>query len=207
MYRKSGWITAELQYEDNYKLQRWSIEEVEAFEQTNDIHLPDELKVYLMEIGTGGGGYTCYGGDLEIDETRLGEMRKPFPITPDKIHPVNHHWNIKAWVYSDSTDWKKIGVFKEEDDMKALFGLAPGTAITDGCMEFGNSSSQDELYLIMNGPFEGEVWVDTLEYGARAGGNFGAATAKRLKLLEYLAESLLAKYEGYTEASDQGAWM
>lgn len=207
MYRKSDWITADLEDEDTYKLQKWSIEEVQAFEQTNDIHLPDELKVYLMEIGTGGGGYTCYGGDIRIYDTRWDEIRKPFPITPDKIHPINHRWNIKAWVYSDSTAWKKIRVFKEEDDMKTLFGLAPGAKITDGCMEIGNSSSQDELYLIMNGPFEGEVWVDTLQYGAEVGGCFGAATAKRLKLLEYMAESLLAKYEGYTEASDQGAWM
>jgi tetratricopeptide (TPR) repeat protein len=206
MYRKSGWVTADHTDQDTFILEKMSIEQIQEFEEKNTIRLPDELKVYMMEIGAGGGGYTCYGGEIKIEETQLEVMRKPFSITPDKIHSINHHWDIKAWIYPDRTGWKKSGIVKKED-MQVLFGLAPGTSIEDGCMNFGNSSGQDELFLIMNGAFEGEVWVDTLQYGAEAGGCFAAASAKRFKLLEFIAESLLAKYQGYTEASDQGAWI
>ncbi|SFE42376.1 hypothetical protein SAMN05518672_10677 [Chitinophaga sp. CF118] len=208
MYRKSRWITADHTTENTFILKKKSIEVLQAFEEKNDVRLPDELKVYLMEVGAGGGaGYTCYGEGIEIYQWQLELIKKPFPVTPDKIHPINHHWNIKAWVYPDDTNWKKRKIFKEEDDMKALFGLPPGTDITDGCIHIANSHDQNELFLIMNGAFEGEVWVDTLQYGAKAGGCFAAASAKRLKLLEFIAESLLANYQGYAEASDQGEWI
>lgn len=206
MYRKSGWVTADHTDQDTFILEKMSIEQIQEFEEKNAIRLPDELKVYMMEIGAGGGGYICYGGEIKIEDTQLEEMRKPFPVTPDKIHPVNHRWGIKAWVYPDSEGWKKTGLFKQKD-MKVLFGLPEGTDITNGCMNFANSYGQDELFLIMNGAFEGEVWIDSLQYGAEAGGCFGAASKERLKFLAYVAESLLAKFQGYSNASDEGEWM
>jgi hypothetical protein len=74
-------------------------------------------------------------------------------------------------------------------------------------MILANSRGQNELYLIANGEFENEVWVDALQYGAEARGFFGAASSKRLKLLEFIAESLLATWDGYENASDAGDWI
>jgi hypothetical protein len=208
MYCGSDWKTADEElYEDAFVLNKCSVETLEAFEEKNGIRLPDELKVYLMEIGEDGDDYFCYGGVNLPDKKKITSVKKPFPITPDKIHNIKHFWGIKAWVFPDDRDWITEGIFKKKDDLKALFGLPAKAKITDGCLYLGPSHGQNELYLIMNGAFEGEVWVDTLQYGAEARGCLGAASAQRLKFLAFIAESLLARQQGYTTASDQGAWM
>ena len=196
---------------EGYELKKWSVEEVEKFEKDNKLRLPDELKVYLMEVGEGGESYFCYGG-VEVswlaNETKeLKRVRKPFPVTEDKIHDINHWWGIKAWVYSDDSDWIDEGILDENADMEEMFGLPSGASMTDGCFPLGDSNSQDPLLLIMNGVFEGEVWVDTLQYGADAGGCFAPATADKMKFLDFIAASLLAHEQWYPNASDQGSWM
>jgi hypothetical protein len=209
LYKKSGWKTPDEELnQEGYALDKWSEERITAFERTTGLRLPGELKVYLMEIGEGGESYFCYGGVniswLEDSEDLAGALR-PFQITEDKIHEIDHRWGIKAWVFPDNTDWITEGVLKETDDMKALFGLP--AKYTDGCFNLGDSSSRDPLVVVMNGVFEGEVWVDTLQYGAAARGCFGPATAEKLKFLAFIAESLLAKQQWYPNASDQGSWM
>jgi len=183
-------------------------QELEAWEAKHGLKLPDEFKVYLMEIGSGGDFYFYMGGIVHIDDIVdevIEPMKKPFPITADKIHDVDNFYGVKAWVYPDDEEWIAEGVFPKGTNMKALFGLPPNTGITDGCMMLGNSAGQNELFLIMNGEFEGEVWSDRLQYGAEVRGCFGPATAKRMKFLEYIANSL-----GKTKRAggeDEGDWM
>jgi hypothetical protein len=196
-------------YMECFELRRWSLQELEAFEEKNDLQLPAEYKVYLMEIGSDGEadyfnedvipGIDC------LHTAAIDNLKKPFPITADKIHDVDNFYGVKAWVYPDSEKWKSTGLFQE--DMEVLFGLPEHTRITHGCMFLANSSAQNELYLIGNGEFENEVWVDALQYGAEARGFFGAASSERLKLLEFIAESLLATWDGIMNASDAGDWM
>ena len=196
---------------EGYELRKWSVEEIEQFEKDTKLRLPDELKVYLLEIGEGGDSYFCYGGInvswLTSNDKELKQVRKAFPITEDKIHDINHWWGVKAWVYPDDTDWVDEGIIDEDADMEVMFGLPAKANMTDGCFPLGDSSSQDPLLLIMNGVFEGEVWVDTLQYGAEAGGCFAPATADKMKFLAFVAASILAHKQGYTDASDQGSWM
>lgn len=208
---KEDWRTPEEDFDESeYALKKWSVEEVAAFEKKTKLRLPDELKVYLMEIGEGGEGYFFYAGVniswLAEDNKKLEKVQKPFPITEDKIHDINHWWGVKAWVYPDDTDWIDEGLLNETADMKAMFGLPENATISDGCFPLGDSTSQDPLALIMNGVFEGEVWVDTLQYGADAGGCFAPATAEKMKFLAFIAASLLA-HEQWSDASDQGSWM
>ncbi len=191
-----------------FRLQSWSVQDLEAFETKHGLKLPDEYKVYLMEIGSNGNYYFWlngigYVGDY-TDEL-IEQMKKPFPITADKIHEVDNFFRVKAWVYPDDKDWIVQGVFPKGTDMKALFGLPDGANITDGCMFLGNSAGQKELYLIMNGEFEGEVWSDRLPHGAGVRGSFGPATTKRLKFLEYIADSLGRNSSAGGE--DEGDWM
>jgi hypothetical protein len=72
-------------------------------------------------------------------------------------------------------------------------------------MFLGNSVGQNELYMIMNGEFEGEVWSDRLHYGAEVRGCFGPASTKRLKFLEFIADSLGKDRRAGRE--DEGDWM
>jgi tetratricopeptide (TPR) repeat protein len=205
-YEESDWKTAdEEEYKKELALNKLSVEQLEQFEKEKGLHLPDELKVYLMEIGEGGRRYFSWDGITLPNEKQVERAKKPFPVTPDKIHDIKHDWGIKAWVYSDDKDWIKQGTFKDAAEMEVRFGLAETAVISDGCIALASSRDQDGLYLIMNGAFENEVWVNTLQYGADAGGCFGAASAQQFKLLAFIAESLLAKQHNYDYG--QGAWM
>jgi hypothetical protein len=197
-------------YEANFTPRTWSVPELEAFEQAKDLRLPEEYKVYLMEIGSGGDIYFHVGGVPGIDDPNavaIDRMKKNFPITADKIHDVGSSFGVKAWVYSDSTDWIAEGLLPKGTDMKALFGLPQNAAITDGCLFLGNSRGHNELYVVMNGEFANEVWTDTLQYGAEARGCYGAASTKRLTLLEFIRESVQAQLDGMWNASEAGDWL
>jgi hypothetical protein len=196
--------------EKDYTLKKWSVEKIAKFENSTKLRLPDELKAYLLEIGEGGEAYFWNGG---LDVAWLSKNKKaqktagkPFPLTEDNVHDIGHLWGLKAWVYPHDTNWQEPGKIEAAADMETLFALPPDADITDGCFEIGYSSSQDPLYLVMNGMYEGEIWVDTLQYGADAGGCFAPASAHRLKFLAFMAESLLA-HAPWTEESDQGSWM
>jgi tetratricopeptide (TPR) repeat protein len=205
-YDESNWKTAdEEKYKKELTQNKLSVEKLEQFEREKGLHLPDELKVYLMEIGEGGRYYFSWEGITLPNEKQVERAKKPFPIIPDKIHDIKHAWGIKAWVYSDDKDWIKQGTFKDAAEMEARFGLPETAVISDGCIALPSSNDQDGLYLIMNGTFENEVWVNTLQYGADAGGCFGAASAQQFKFLEFIAESLLARQHNYDYG--QGAWM
>lgn len=204
---EKGW-DIDNEFNEQYAMRKWSPEELEAFETTHGIHLPGEYKVYLMEIGSDNRHYFMMGevpGIHKIDEEQLENIKKPFAITASKIHHVGHALSQKGWIFPDSEEWMEEGVIK--GDLKALFGLPEGAKMTDGCFYFADSAGQNPLYLIMNGEFEGEVWADTLQYGVDARGCFGPASIKTLKLLEFVAESLLAKSVGIFYASEDGDWL
>ncbi|SEW34616.1 hypothetical protein SAMN05428988_4173 [Chitinophaga sp. YR573] len=197
-------------YNEDFKLHTWSVQELEAFEKKHGLQLPDEYKVYLMEIGSGGVAYFWQddigGIDVIDDKKKIKQIKKPFPITTDKIHEVDNFYGVKAWVYPDDEEWIEEGILPEGTDMEALFGLPDKAEITDGCMFLANSGARNALFLIMNGEFKGEIWSDRLQYGAEVRGCFGPASTKRLKLLEFIAESLLSKEKGAKNA-DKGDWM
>jgi hypothetical protein len=207
-YKDSKWQTPSSKFDKWFvELKKWSVEDIAAYEKEHAIRLPDQLKVYLMEIGEGGKHYYCYGGVTIPAKKELAAIRKPFPITADKMHPINHDWGINAWVEPDNNDWIKLKILPKSADMQAMFGFPDGVTANDGCWYFGDSYGQDGLFLIMNGEFEGEVWVDTLQYGAEAGGCFAQATPQKLYFLPFLAESLRRKSEGYSGNEYTGSWM
>lgn len=206
----ASWLKKELDVDDDfnerYVSRKWSLEELEAFEASTGIRLPDEYKVYLMEIGTNNRIYFMISdvpGIDQIKEEQFEAIKKPFPITADKVHNVGHPLAEKGWIFPDATSLAD----QFEGDMGTLFGLPPGATFTDGCLYLGDSWGHNELYLVMNGEFEGEVWSDTLQHVTEANGCFGPASIKKLKLLEFVAESMLAKSVGIFKASEDGDWL
>ncbi|SFE42501.1 hypothetical protein SAMN05518672_10681 [Chitinophaga sp. CF118] len=196
-------------YMEDFKRYPYSVQELEAFETKHGLQLPDEYKVYLMEIGSGGVAYFWQdgiGGIDEINNKKIKQMKNAFPVTADKIHDVDNFYGVKAWIYPDDEEWIEEGILPEGTDMETLFGLPDKADITDGCMFLANSGAQNALFMIMNGEFKGEIWSDRLQYGADVRGCFGPASTKRLKLLEYIAESLYSKEKGAKNA-DEGDWM
>ncbi|MDJ1498338.1 hypothetical protein QNI19_35720 [Cytophagaceae bacterium DM2B3-1] len=226
-YYESGWEKMRNQVdsasETDYSLKPWSEKQIATYQTKHEIQLPDELKVYLMEIGEGGGSYFCWGNPIVMEKKKnaIQILKTPFPITADKIHDINHYWKIKAWVmldyYFEGEEDEGDGVEELIKYLKRKKILHRGNTLQElfaidgshelGCLFLGYSDSQDGLYLVMNGEFEGEVWVDTLQYSIEEGGCFGAATPERRKFLSFIAGSLLANAEGYANASEEGAWL
>jgi hypothetical protein len=213
-YYEPGWkkLRAKLDtdYKDDFSLKIWTEKKINEFEKKNEIRLPDELKVYLMEIGEGGGGYFNWGAGISPKQGKKNteKMKRNFPITSEKIHDIGHYLKVKAWVYPDEIDsLKEVGIIKENADAEKMFGLPKKVTHTDGCMFIGDSMGQNELWLVLNGEFEGEVWSDTLQYGLEARGCFGAATPERRKFLGFIAGSLLAHSEGYPNDGEPGDWL
>lgn len=171
--------TVSKEYLDDFKLRTYSLKQIESFEQKSGIVLPDEYKVYLLEIGSGGEGI-YYDNDgvpalSDLPKSDYKQMAKPFPAVGGKI--------------------------------KTPYNLPDGVKFTDGCILLGYSRAQNALYLVANGDCEGEVWFDTLQYGREAGGKFAPASNKRLKLLAFLAESMKATIDGIWDASEEGDWL
>ncbi|ACU63548.1 hypothetical protein Cpin_6139 [Chitinophaga pinensis DSM 2588] len=138
-----------------------------------------ERRAYLLEIGSGGEG-VYYGND-----------------------------GVPALSDLPKSDYKQIAkpFPAVGGKIKAPFKLPTGVQFTDGCILLGYSHAQNALYLVTNGDCEGEVWFDTLQYGAEAGGKFAPASNKRLKLLAFLAESIQATIDGIWKASEEGDWL
>jgi hypothetical protein len=45
-------------------------------------------------------------------------IRKPFAVTADKMHPINHDWEINAWVEPNDKDWKKLKILPKSANMQ-----------------------------------------------------------------------------------------
>jgi hypothetical protein len=171
--------TVTKQYLKGFDLRTFTLEQIAAFETKTNIRLPDEYKVYLLEIGSGGAN--IYFGDdgipglTDLPKSHHKKIVKPFPAADGKID--------------------------------APYELPKGVKFTDGCIFLGYSGGQNELFLVTNGECEGEVWADTLQYGEEADGKFAPASNKRLKLLAFLAESIQANIDGIWEASEEGDWL
>jgi hypothetical protein len=127
-----------------FVLNKCSVQQLEQFEIKHGLHLPDELKVYLMEIGEGGAGYFRFEG---------------------------------------------VHLFKLAGELQI-----EGLAIQERCLYLGRSRNQDQLYIISNGVYEGEVWVHTQEE-AGTRDCFDVASPQRLTLLAFIAESLLSNIQ------------
>ncbi|MDJ1484629.1 hypothetical protein QNI16_29290 [Cytophagaceae bacterium YF14B1] len=222
-YSVSGWekMQEKIVGEQNpyYILKPWSLQEIKIYESEHEVRLPDEVKVYLMEIGEGGGGYFC-GENPIIVERRydpIYAMKLPFPIISAKIHDINHRWGIKAWVPLDNGAehkeeledliqyLKKKKILHKNNSLRELFALPVFPDRGFWC--FGLVAEQDPLLVVMNGEFEGEVWIDSLHYGVEDGGYLGPATPEHRKFLSFIAGSVLAKLEGGTKTSEVGDWL
>lgn len=211
-YRETGWITTDAgSFKKSLVCNKRTVQELEQFEAAHGFRLPEELKVYLMEIGEGGKGYFFYSTGIRLfDRPHKAKelMQRPFPVTPDQLCRVDKYWGMEA-LRCQSTDGENVeSIFRERGDDRAVHGLYLEPEIPNGCLYLGRACSlDDELYLIMNGVFEGEVWVNTIQDPEKNNACFGAASAQRLTFLSFIAESLLAKQQGYANASDQGVWL
>jgi hypothetical protein len=216
LYRKNGWELLKERmgdhYHDDYGLFLWSEEKINLYERKYKIQLPEELKVYLMEIGEMGHGYFSWGEGIIMphDTKEIEKLKKKFPITSAQIHDLGSYLGQKGWIYPDDNSGfvhlQEQGLIPRNANAQEMFGLPENTNIFDGCMLLGYSMGQNSLYLIMNGEFEGEVWSDTLQYGVESGGCFSVATRKRLKFLDFIAHSLESHRNNYSN-TDDGDWI
>lgn len=219
----AGWekMQEKADHEPNpdYILNPWSVQEIKIYESEHEVRLPDEVKVYLMEIGEGGEGYFCNKQPIAMERQYdpIQAMRLPFPITSARIHDINHPWGIKAWVPLDNGAekeenleelihyLKKKKILHKNNSLRELFAVPVFPDRGFWCL--GLVAEQDPLLVVMNGEFEGEVWIDSLHYGVEDGGYMGPATPEHRKFLSFIAGSVLANLEGGTNTSEVGEWL
>ncbi|KOY86717.1 hypothetical protein AD998_11680 [bacterium 336/3] len=216
LYYKNGWELLRERmddhYHDDFGLLLWSEEKIDQYEKRHEIQLPEELKVYLMEIGEMGHGYFSWGEGIIMpsENKEIEKLKKNFPITSAKIHNIGSYLDQKGWIYPDDDSGfvylQEQGLISESANAQEMFGLPENADIFDGCMLLGYSMGQNSLYLIMNGEFEGEIWSDALQYGVESGCCFSVATRKRLKFLDFIAQSLESHRNNYSNTED-GDWM
>ncbi|MFC5008669.1 hypothetical protein ACFPIJ_64000 [Dactylosporangium cerinum] len=131
---------------------------VERFEAGNGLRLPENYRRYLLEFGdvdTGLMALAAYGTPLarqaEADpfwrlNTSPFRLTRPWSGTPADLEEAREGMGEDA----DHLD---------PDDFYDIDG-----GPRDGTMHLGGTRSQLYAWLVLNGPFEGEVWVDSLGY-------------------------------------------
>jgi len=114
--------------------------QVRQFEARHAIHLPEDYRNFLLEVGSGGAG-PLYGlfSFGHFGERGLPELALPFPHS--------EHWNPQfkegdTPVLSEFEDWYF--------DTKHIFGSMP--ICHEGCGYYD--------LLVVTGPEHGNVWVD-----------------------------------------------
>lgn len=141
--------------------EKWSQAQVDAFEKEQQLFLPEEYKLYLMEMGNGGAGKAWHGdcdcGKISVLEegALLEKMKKPFAFDGQGYDTE------MGWM--DASTYEALG--ENLDDYEDLYGLPDGAKYDDGCFRIGYTTNHEGLYLVINSKdHAGEVWVDYTGY-------------------------------------------
>ncbi len=179
----------------------WTEEEILAFEKEKKLKLPEEYKVYLMEIGEVSQSFYRNYLNLSLKNRKVKEyttMRKK-TISANKLHNVGSIFG-KGWIKESLFDilkdedkfklYRKIPLFAGDARYDDLFRLQRWNAYIYGYLSIGN-----ENYLAINGEFEGEVW----KYGSEPEGIyapnkyrecFTRVSLERITLLDFIINKL-----------------
>ncbi|MET7423262.1 hypothetical protein [Dactylosporangium sp. NPDC005555] len=131
---------------------------VEGFEARNGLRLPEGYRRYLLEFGdadTGLLALAAYGTPLAGQDEAEGYFRcstAPFPLT-------------RAWAGTPEEleqYREELGEDADHLDPDDFYDIAGGPR--DGMLHLGGTRSQLYAWLVLNGPHEGEVWVDGTGY-------------------------------------------
>ena len=155
----------------------WTEEEIIAFEKEKKISLPDEYKIYLMEIGEVNQDFYRHSLTLSLKNRKVKEYNqmKKMAVPSNKMHNIGS-LNGKGWinesVYNILKDqdkfklYRKVPLFATDSNYAELFGLPTYNAYLHGMLSIG-----DEIYLVVNGEYKGEVW----KYGSEPEGIYAAS--------------------------------
>lgn len=95
-------------------LNKCSIQQLEQFEVKHGLQLPDEVKVYLMEIGEGGPGYFRHDG---IRLFKLaGELQLKEPVIQERCLYLGRSWNQdQLYIISNGAHEGEVWVHTQEE--------------------------------------------------------------------------------------------
>jgi hypothetical protein len=89
-------------FKNEYALNKCFIQQLEQFETEYGLHLSDELKVYLMEIGEGGTRYFRYGGVYLYK--LAGKLHLKEPVIQELCLYLGRSWDENQ-LYVDHVDY------------------------------------------------------------------------------------------------------
>jgi tetratricopeptide (TPR) repeat protein len=101
-------------FKNAFVLNKCSILQLEQFEIKHGLHLPDEVKVYLMEIGEGGLGYFRYDG---VRLFKLaGELQLKEPVIQEPCLYLGRSWSEdQLYVISKGAHEGEVWVHTQEE--------------------------------------------------------------------------------------------
>lgn len=101
-------------FKNAFVLNKCSIQQLEQFEIEHGLHLPDEVKVYLMEVGEGGLGYFRHEG---IHLYKLaGELLLKEPVIQEPCLYLGRSWSEdQLYVISKGAHAGEVWVHTQEE--------------------------------------------------------------------------------------------
>lgn len=101
-------------FKNKYLLNKCSIQQLEQFEKEHGLHLPNELKVYLMEIGEGGTHY--FGCDGVYLYKLAGVLLLQKPVIQEPCLYLGRSWNgDQLYIISTGAHEGEVWVHTQED--------------------------------------------------------------------------------------------
>jgi hypothetical protein len=202
-YRSQLDAITDLLASKNKRFTPLSADEITAIH--SQVPLPDPYVAFLAGVGGLGDLFDVSDGASPgvitgADDDERARMAQPFGVRPEHTYPVLEAQGIAAryWLFETCCAYfQRQGVLPKDRTHAELFGTGD---IRAGRVQIGNSESQNELYLILDGPFAGDVWVEV--FGDETWCVLGPALpVARCDLLEYMRRSLEHAFRG-DEAAD-----
>ena len=123
-------------------------QEIEAWEAANGVSLPDEYRLFLLEVGNGG---QLAHADCLFTVWPLGEKRDvltvgTFPITERRLRERLGLLRTEGWAGCPEL-LPELAAFGKE-----------GPPLP-GCLDFGMYPGGDQVFMVITGELRGTIWT------------------------------------------------
>jgi len=142
--------------------------DINSVEDQYTIHLPDDYRNFLLEVGNGGAG--PYYGVFRLGEQDDGWGFRPWEggfLVGDPSVPFPYHdnWNLPGAFWSADPQNKEWASDEEADDAndswdKTLAEVYWAPAVMNGAIPICHCGCALRQWLVVTGPERGNVWQD-----------------------------------------------
>jgi hypothetical protein len=133
------------------------IQEIEQFERTHGVKLPEGYVRFLTTLGNGGAG--PFYGLAPLEDCLFADLyakRKDWLLDPSRPFPPTEPWNLK-FVPTVNEEENEQEYDRQQTDFEEIY--FDDTHIT-GVIAICDFGCAVRINLVVNGPVHGHVWTD-----------------------------------------------